>query len=318
MTIQEKYQSEFAKLYKEKLTAELEGREWTAPAPSTTVPSFASAMPAAAMGAGAGAAQPGLQGHDLPSKQDNEDYFGRMGVQNQTRAEGVPPSQGGKYVGFGSGGPAGSPSSGVANLLEDPLAALSKGWSLFASSATTALGVLGEGAVKGAKLAAQGAEELGRGINANVIQPTTAAVRDPNLAHNVKSAATRFGSQVTEAGASGLRLASDLLHQATTGRSGQLSPNASSTAADAAATGFPAEDELGRGDFGTAHSFGGYSQLQPNATASGYASVLPSAEDARTSEVAWEADLPSSATAPTARPSANMGSPEGDGGWKDF
>ncbi|KAI5289706.1 hypothetical protein KEM52_000685, partial [Ascosphaera acerosa] len=76
-------------------------------------------------------------------KQANEEYFARMGAQNSERPEGVAPSQGGKYTGFGGGMPvetarnnssqsAGLP--GLDQLQQDPMAALSKGFGWFTST----------------------------------------------------------------------------------------------------------------------------------------------------------------------------------------
>ena len=38
----------------------------------------------------------------LPTKEQNQDYFARMGNENSSRPDNLPPSQGGKYSGFGS------------------------------------------------------------------------------------------------------------------------------------------------------------------------------------------------------------------------
>ena len=91
------------------------------------------------------------------------------------RPDDLPPSQGGKYSGFGSSPfePENNESDG---LLEDPIASLSKGWSVFSSFA-----------MKGAKLAVAGAENLGKSVASNVIAPTTATIRDPHFNQNVSS-----------------------------------------------------------------------------------------------------------------------------------
>jgi hypothetical protein len=84
-------------------------------------------------------------------------YFSSLGEANANRREGLPPSQGGKYQGFGST-PASSYSrpsygSSSANLptLEElqtqPVAALSKGWSLLSAAVTAASKVVAEKAM---------------------------------------------------------------------------------------------------------------------------------------------------------------------------
>jgi hypothetical protein len=93
----------------------------------------------------------------VPSKVQNEDYFARMGAANDSRPDHLPPSQGGKYGGFGSGGPgpaargggggggSANPLSsrnlpGIDDLRDDPMGALNKGWGFLGA----ALGAVGK------------------------------------------------------------------------------------------------------------------------------------------------------------------------------
>lgn len=95
-------------------------------------------------------------------KSQNEDFFARKGNENATRPDGLAPSQGGKYGGFGSE-PAvpsaregsGGALPGVDDFQKDAVAALSKGFGWF----TSAVG-------KGAKT-----------VNDGWIQPTAQKVR---------------------------------------------------------------------------------------------------------------------------------------------
>ena len=90
-------------------------------------------------------------------KTANEQYFSNLGEINATRRNDLPPSQGGKYQGFGNTpAPSSShPSYGTssANLptLEElqtqPVAALSKGWSLLSAAVTAASKVVTEKAM---------------------------------------------------------------------------------------------------------------------------------------------------------------------------
>jgi len=108
------------------------------------------------------------------SKSANEAFFATLGAANADRPEDLPPSQGGRYQGFGS---APSPSAQnpalglssanaptLAELQENPAVALTKGWSLFSS------------VVAGAT----------RVVNESVIQPGLEKVRDPNLHASVQ------------------------------------------------------------------------------------------------------------------------------------
>ncbi|KAF4620038.1 hypothetical protein D9613_005287 [Agrocybe pediades] len=108
-------------------------------------------------------------------KSQNEAYFASLGRANDTRSADLPPSQGGRYTGFGntpnppqSQNPAFGLSSANApsltELQENPVAAISKGWSLFAAAVAGASRVVAE----------------------NVIQPGVEKVTDPNFQASVK------------------------------------------------------------------------------------------------------------------------------------
>lgn len=126
----------------------------------------------------------------LSQKSANEAYFASLGSANANRSADLPPSQGGKYQGFGS---TPSPSAGsqhpsfglssaaaptLSELQENPTAALSKGWSLLSA------------AVIGAS----------RVVSETVIQPGLERVRDPNLQASVKGYVEEAGKRVGTAG----------------------------------------------------------------------------------------------------------------------
>lgn len=110
-----------------------------------------------------------------------------MGSVNASRPDDLPPSQGGRYQGFGSTpspGPGSSnPSYGLssraapslADFQENPTAALSKGWSLFSS------------ALAGAT----------RTVQESVIQPGLERVRDPEFQASVRGYYDTASKQVT-------------------------------------------------------------------------------------------------------------------------
>eukprot|EP00250_Pteridium_aquilinum_P010093 c19151_g1_i2 orf=143-1678(+) len=77
------------------------------------------------------------------SAANKEAFFARKQVENANRPEGLPPSQGGKYVGFGSGGSSRPPPSrGAAgnsgDVLKDTVSLMSEGFSRFSVVAATA------------------------------------------------------------------------------------------------------------------------------------------------------------------------------------
>ncbi|KAJ7682467.1 ArfGap-domain-containing protein [Mycena polygramma] len=182
-----------ASQYREKLDAEIAGKSWTQSAPpppslSNSTDSAglrksrASARSATGSSLRGDSASPASFGNNSPrgtpdlgsdQKTANESYFASLGQANATRSADLPPSQGGRYQGFGST-PAPSqqhPSYGLSSasapslsdIQENPVAALSKGWSLFSA------------AVAGAS----------RVVSENVIQPGMEKVRDPTLQASV-------------------------------------------------------------------------------------------------------------------------------------
>ncbi|KAF7975104.1 hypothetical protein HWV62_10381 [Athelia sp. TMB] len=189
--------------YREKLDAELAGRPWAQAAPPAglTSPNTGISRPSSAQGlrksrasgrTGPGSAlrndsaspsslsfshggspvgtpDPGTGPTD--QKSANEAYFASMGQRNAARPDDLPPSQGGKYTGFGSTpspsadtqhpafGLTSAAAPSLTDFQENPRAALSKGWSLFSA------------AVAGAS----------RVVSENVIQPGLEKARDPTL-----------------------------------------------------------------------------------------------------------------------------------------
>ena len=98
---------------------------------------------------------PGRGAMDPTQKAKNEAFFSRMGDANASRPENLPPSQGGKYAGFGSSvpGPAEQDTSSIPSandFQKDPVGALTRGF-----------GWLGSTVVKSAKV-----------VNESYIQPT--------------------------------------------------------------------------------------------------------------------------------------------------
>jgi ADP-ribosylation factor GTPase-activating protein 1 len=125
-------------------------------------------------------------------KAANESYFAALGSLNSTRSDDLPPSQGGRYQGFGNtpDPPADSqhPSYGLSSraaptlseLQDNPRAALSKGWSIFSS------------AVVGAS----------RAVSENVIQPGVERVRDPAFQASVRGYVDEAGRRAGQVGTS--------------------------------------------------------------------------------------------------------------------
>lgn len=145
-----KYDNHVAEDYKQYLACLVEGREFV-PVDRTQE----RAAPANANGyapsnnSGNGPKQTPIS----VDKARKEAYFEQVQQKNLQRPEHLPPSQGGKYTGFGNmpaanrlaGGGAGF---SVNALQEDPLGALTKGWSLFLSTVAKSVNEVHESVLK--------------------------------------------------------------------------------------------------------------------------------------------------------------------------
>ncbi|PLB43225.1 ArfGap-domain-containing protein [Aspergillus steynii IBT 23096] len=198
-TIKERYEGEVGEEYKERLAAKVEGREYDAAQVQRNIsasrkseqPSRSSTPLAAGVGStGRGSGSPAEGGQlgrsGSARKERNEAYFAKMGAENATRDAKLPPSQGGKFTGFGGGlpvedtprgGGAGGNGRGVPGLddfQKDPMAALTKGFGWF----TTAVG-------KGAKT-----------MNDSYIQPTAKSFAESDFAAQARVHASTFGQNL--------------------------------------------------------------------------------------------------------------------------
>lgn len=177
----ELYQTWAASQYREKLNAEVEGVAWSPSSPPPAGSAEASGQRKSRASKPISSSQSSSTRRqatdddpvlvDDDEKAVKEAYFANLGQSNASRPAGVPPSQGGRYEGFGSTPtpePASQhPSYGISSanaptleeLQRDPLKALSKGWSLFAAVAAGA----------------------GKAVNENLIQPGMEKAMDPTL-----------------------------------------------------------------------------------------------------------------------------------------
>ena len=145
-TIKERYDSEVGEEYKDRLTAKIEGVEYVpgekktkrAISPPVTVTESISSRSSTPLQGG----RAGPPAMGTTQKERNEAYFAKMGSENASRPDGVAPSAGGKYGGFGGGVPVSSsrPAQGggvvpgLSYFQSDPVAALSKGFGWFTSA----------------------------------------------------------------------------------------------------------------------------------------------------------------------------------------
>lgn len=152
-SIHDRYAGDVGEEWKERLTAKVEGREYVPIPPErrqsakarsrvSSGPRTASPYTAQKISAIDSRSSSSSLGHQsLSSKEANEAYFARLGAENQKRSESLPPSQGGKYTGFGGGAPVSSRNNSsssstpaLGDFQNDPLAALTKGFGWFTST----------------------------------------------------------------------------------------------------------------------------------------------------------------------------------------
>lgn len=194
----QKYDNYVAEDYKQKLTALVEGTEFVEPdhsgqtlptAGAVTAASGASSSQGSGSGSGASSTSGRYSDAGPTQKERNEDYFAKLGSKNESRPADLPPSQGGKYQGFGSGG---ATNSGNARQRQggslagftldafqsDPVGTFSKGWGLFSSTVAKSV----------------------KEVNDTVIQPGVQEIAKQDYAVQARRAVEQFGHKVQETG----------------------------------------------------------------------------------------------------------------------
>ncbi|THC95727.1 hypothetical protein EYZ11_004805 [Aspergillus tanneri] len=185
-TIKERYEGEVGEEYKERLSAKVEGREYVPGQVKNKnlveSPSSRSSTPLTNTGRGSPSSHEGLQ-RSSSRKERNEMYFAKLGSENATRSDSVPPSQGGKFTGFGGGLPVDAPTRssstggnvpGLDDFQKDPVAALTKGFGWF----TTAVG------------------RSAKSVNDAYIQPTAKSLAESDFAAQARMHATTLGQNI--------------------------------------------------------------------------------------------------------------------------
>lgn len=175
MSLQEKYNTKAAALYRDCIATEAQGKPWSIetssaknykPVPVMLLSNQAPA-PAAAQsqgGSNAGGSDRfgnGMTVSEVSSHRDN--YFAGLQANNANRRDDLPPSQGGKYAGFGNTAAPVKKSGGGDDFFNDALSSISAGWEAFSVGAV--------------KIAAQ--------VNETVIKPTAEKVADSEFWENI-------------------------------------------------------------------------------------------------------------------------------------
>lgn len=201
--IREKYNSKAAEFYREKLRAEVEGRSYNPPPPSaltsmTRPKSFAASSnqgkndwddwgdsssmqhskSASALSSTRAEGSEYSMAQLQASAAHKEDFFSRKMAENAKRPDNLPPSQGGKYVGFGSTPP--PRSSTQQGNVDDVTAMFSKGFSGLSTFASHA-------AEAAKQKAAQANMALKDGTVHDTVHQTTQVVAERTKEYGAKS-----------------------------------------------------------------------------------------------------------------------------------
>lgn len=260
-TMQEKYNSKAAALYRDKIATEAKGHVWVAaksPARhhvSSTVPRSRSPNDSQS-GGGSNQSRNFSQsngvyngsgggynsgGYNSGGYQDGgidesagmsktmsskDDYFNRKLSENASRPDSLPPNQGGKFSGFGN------PDFQQIDESDsgDTMSVLSTGWSTFASSATRLASAATQNAVKLAGATAQKTKEIGSSVNQSIIKPTKEKVADGTLVGDTVDTMSALAAKMSSASVKGWRDISALWSEprphslSSYNRQGDLSP----------------------------------------------------------------------------------------------
>ncbi|APA08802.1 hypothetical protein SS1G_02593 [Sclerotinia sclerotiorum 1980 UF-70] len=178
-TIAERYSGEVGEEYKERLTAKVEKREYVpvpkAPASKSTTAATSISNHSSSNSRSQSQTPLGAR-NSSPSNgkvKVDDRYFAGLGAANANRSEDLPPSQGGKYAGFGSQPIEREDNNarlpGFEDLQRDPVAALTKGFGWF----TTTVG------------------KTAKTVNEGYIQPTAAKIAESEVAKQAQLTAAQ-------------------------------------------------------------------------------------------------------------------------------
>ncbi|CAD5115293.1 DgyrCDS4284 [Dimorphilus gyrociliatus] len=175
MTLSEKYKTRCAALYRDKISTEAEGREWQIEKSSArnyvTPSEQKSSVQSANTSMKSSKSFPNDFAYDRAQvEKQKEDFFLRRIEENSARPDDLPPSQGGKYSGFGNT-PAPIPKS-QSEYFQNTMGAFSNGWSSFASSASKFALSASEKATKFAHNATEKTKTFSQGVSEKVKEGT--------------------------------------------------------------------------------------------------------------------------------------------------
>ncbi|XP_066091802.1 ADP-ribosylation factor GTPase-activating protein 1 isoform X3 [Saccopteryx bilineata] len=191
-SLQDKYNSRAAALFRDKVATLAEGREWSlasSPAQNWTPPQ-SKTLPSTAHRASGQPQNPTASSDKAFEDWLNEDLSSYQGAQES------------RYVGFGNTVP---PPKKDDDFLNSAMSSLYSGWSSFTTGASKFASAAKEGATKFGSQASQKASELGHSLNENVLRPAQEKVKEGKIFDDVSSGVSQLASKVQGVGSKGWR-----------------------------------------------------------------------------------------------------------------
>lgn len=207
MTIQQRYNTKAAALYRDKISALAQGKEWD-PARSPAQNYIGSSLKTSQQQESLDNSYSfestnyssynnsySYQNMDVENIRDEKEaFFSRKQYENATRPDNVPPNQGGKYSGFGyTMDP--PPKSSSQEFFDSAVSSLASGWSVFSTSAVKIANIATEGAIKVGGMATQKVAEIGNTVGDKV--------KEGKLLEDVSTQVTSLASKMGELGRRG-------------------------------------------------------------------------------------------------------------------
>ncbi|CAK9801839.1 ADP-ribosylation factor GTPase-activating protein 1 [Anthophora quadrimaculata] len=170
MSITQKYNTKAAALYRDKIATLARGQSWSPTTPKDFQPSrhLENQQDYSSYQSDTSNSYQNFNSNNCKSQ--TEAFFARKQSENATRPDNIPPSQGGKYGGFGYQMDA-PPRSSSQEFFDNAVSSLASGWSIFSSSASKIASKATENAFKIGELATQKVrdgtllEEVGAQVN---------------------------------------------------------------------------------------------------------------------------------------------------------
>ncbi|XP_029682426.1 ADP-ribosylation factor GTPase-activating protein 1 isoform X2 [Takifugu rubripes] len=192
-TLQEKYNSKAAALFRDKVATLAEGKEWsmeTSPARNWTSPQPKTGLSSSHRSGGSG------QNTAASNDKAFEDWLSDD-VNSYQSGGGYSGNQENRYVGFGN---TVTPEKKEDDLFNNAMSSIYSGWSSFTVGASKIASIAKDNTAKLANQATLKATELGQTLNENVIKPTQEKVKDGKLLDEMAVSVTGLANKVQGAG----------------------------------------------------------------------------------------------------------------------